>query len=312
VARGYVPTLVLLSAVWGATFIFVKVAVEELDPVVATGLQFAFAGTALAVLLGHRQGARGGALALRATGRSGIVLGLLNGAVPFLLLAWGEQRVSAGTAAIATSTVPIFTSLLAIRVRPSERAGGLRLVGIVVGLGGVAVLAGLQPEAGWEFAAGVLAVVAAAVCYSAANLFVQVRFAGASSLAVATVTALVAAAALLVPALLRLPDEAPSAKALGSTAALGIVATGLAWVVLFRAIGLYGAGRMSFTTYLIPAFALAYGALFLDEGVSAASIAGLALVLAGVGLGSGLMAPRRRPAALEPGTVEEPARSPGG
>ncbi len=292
--RGYLPSLLLLASIWGASYLFIKVAVEEMEPAALMSLRLVLAGATLAVVLASQLGWRRAFAEVRATGRHGVVLAVLNGALPFWLIAWGEKHVDSGIAAIANSTVPIFVALLAIRLRPSERPAGMRLVGILVGLCGVAVLAGFHPEGGAWAVAGTLAVVVASLSYARANLYTQDHFATTSTLVIATAAATIGALVLFPFGLLELPDQVPSAQALASVAALGIVGTSFASLILYRMLKAYGSSRTTLVTYLLPGFALFYGAVFLDEPVTANAIVGLVLILAGVALGSGAVRTRRR------------------
>ena len=157
--------------------------------------------------------------------------------------------------------MPIFVALLALKFRPSERVPGLRLVGILLGLAGVGVLAGFHPEGGWWAVAGTLAVVVASLSYACANLFAQRRFSTTAPLVIAT-SAVVWGTVILLPlALFQLPDQVPSAKALGSVAALGILGTAVASLILYRMLKMYGSSRTSLVTYLLPPFALFYGVI---------------------------------------------------
>src|SRR5204863_8612418 len=106
----------------------------------------------------------------------GGLVALTTSAEPFTLVAWGEKHVDSGVAAIANASVPICIALLAVRVNPAERPRGLRLVGVLIGLVGVGVLAGVKPSGGWWAAAGILAITVASVCYAVSNLFTQARF----------------------------------------------------------------------------------------------------------------------------------------
>ena len=299
--RGYLPFLLFLSALWGASYLFIKVGVTEMEPAFMATLRTWFAAAILLAVLVATLGARPAVAALRATGRHGIVLGLINAALPFWLIAWGETRIDSGVAAIANSTVPIFVVLLAIRFRPSERATGQRMVGIVIGLVGVGVLVGVHPEGGWWAILGTLAVVLSSVCYASSNLYTQAYFSGTAPIVTATAAITTAAVVVLPFGLLQIPAQTPSAKALGATAALGIFGTAIAYLVLYRMIGSYGAARTSMVTYLMPVFALVYGAAFLDESIRGTAVLGLALILAGVALGSGVARiGRRSPAPVSP------------
>jgi drug/metabolite transporter (DMT)-like permease len=296
-SRGYLPLLLFLSALWGASYLFIKVAVEEIEPAAMIELRLILAGAVLTGFLLWRLGLARAIAELRRTGWPGVVLGALNGAIPFTLIAWGEKHIDSGVAAIANSTVPIFVVLLAIRFRPSERATGLRLVGVLVGLVGVGVLAGFDPEGGRWAVAGTMAVVVASLSYAAANLYTQDHFADASPLVTATAAILSGAVVLLPFALFQIPGELPSAEALGSVAALGILGTAVASIVLYRMLVAYGSARTTLVTYLLPPFALFYGVMFLDERVTVNAVLGLILILAGVALGAGVLRlPRRREA----------------
>jgi drug/metabolite transporter (DMT)-like permease len=288
VARGYVPLLLSVALIWGASFMFIKVAVEEIAPAAAMALRLAFAGLFLVPFLLVQQGVRQTVAGIRGTGRGAIFLGFMNAALPFTLISWGEQHVDSSIAAIGNSPVPIFVALLAIRFQHSERIRGLRLAGVVLGFVGVAVLAGFQPEGSWLAVAGTLACVAAALAYAISNLFTQRRYRETQPLVLVTAASLAGAALLTPLALFQLPNEIPSGRALGSVAALGIAGTAIAMIIFFRMLASYGASRASLVTYLVPVTAIAYGVFLLDERLSASAIVGLVLILGGVALGSGV------------------------
>jgi drug/metabolite transporter (DMT)-like permease len=286
--RGYVVMLGILAASWGASYLFIKVAVEDLEPAPMMCLRLVLAFAALFPVLVYASGFRGAVSGIRETGRGGALLGLINMAVPFTLIAWGEKHVDSGVAAIANSTVPIFVALLAIRFRPSERVRGMRLFGVVLGLVGVGVLTGLNPDGGWWAIAGTLAVVLASLSYAAANLYAPARFSDTSPLLVSATTTFWATVILIPFALLQWPDHMPSWKALGSVAALGLLGTAFATLILYRMLNEYGSSRTSLVTYLLPPMALFYGVTILGEQIHLNAALGLVLILAGVALGSGL------------------------
>ncbi len=287
--RAYVPLLLTLAAVWGASYLFIKVAVDEIAPVAMVEGRLLLAALALSVYLISQLGLGPAVQAMRAAGWQAVLLGVVNGAIPFTLIAWGEQHVDSGVAAIANATVPLFLLLLAIRFRPSERASGLRLAGLGLGLAGVVVLSGMQSESGWWAIAGTLAVVVASIAYASGALYAQSRLADTTGHALAAASMLGAAVVLLPLALLELPQHVPSGKALGSLAALSLAGTAFAQLVLFRIIRLHGPARTSLVTYLLPPTALLYGALFLDEPLTVAELAGLGLIFLGVAVGSGVL-----------------------
>jgi drug/metabolite transporter (DMT)-like permease len=295
-ARGYLPLLAIVAAIWGSSYMFIKVAVDEIEPTAMMCLRLILAAAVLVPVLFVLVGARKAVAEMRATGWGAFVVGLLNMALPFTLIAWGEKYIDSGIAAIANASVPIFVALLALRFNPGERVSGLRLAGVLVGFAGVGVLAGLDPEGGWWAIAGTLAIVAASLCYAGANHYVQHRFSRTSALVIATASS-VTGAVLLVPfALFQLPAEMPSWKALGSVAVLGVLGTAVALLFFYRMLNRYGAARASLVTYLLPPTALIYGALILDEAIRLNAILGLALILAGVALGSGVFRLARREA----------------
>jgi drug/metabolite transporter (DMT)-like permease len=191
-------------------------------------------------------------------------------------------------AAIANSTVPIFVALLAIRFRPSERVTGMRLFGVLLGLLGVGVLTGLNPEGGWWAIAGTLAVVVASFSYACANLYAPARFGSTEPIVVAAATTFWGMILLIPLSLFQLPDQMPGWKALASVAALGLIGTAFATLILYRMLNTYGSSRTSLVTYLLPPMALFYGVTILDEQIHLNAALGLLLILAGVALGSGV------------------------
>src|SRR5262249_10653306 len=167
VSRRYALYLVVLGAIWGSSYLFIKVGVRDLSPALLIEIRLLCAPPVLVAFAVQRQGwdARRGAW------RPGVVLGVLNAAVPFTLIAWGERYVDSGTAAVTNSSVPIWLAILAIWFVPSERSTGLRAVGVALGLAGVAILAGVHPQGGWKGVLGTGAIIVASISYAAANLY---------------------------------------------------------------------------------------------------------------------------------------------
>ncbi|MCC6224559.1 MAG: DMT family transporter [Thermoleophilia bacterium] len=291
--RGYLPLLLFLASLWGASYMLIKIALHELEPAAMMTLRLFLAAAVLIAILLAQAGWRGALEGAREVGRRGLVLGLVNAALPFWLIAWGEKHVDSGVAAIANSTVPIFVAVLAIRLNPGERSRGLRLVGILAGLVGVGVLTGFHPGGGWWAVAGTLSVVLSSLCYAWANLFTQRHFTRTAPLVLATVAVTTAAFLILPFGLAQLPGRLPGWETLGSVALLGTAGTAVAYLVHFRLVTSYGSSRSSLVTYLLPAFALFYGSVFLGEPLTLAALLGLGLILGGVGLGSGLVRRRR-------------------
>ena len=293
-ARGYVTTLLVLAAIWGSSFMFIKVAVDELTPATTMLGRCLVATLALGGILVARRGFRGAVRCLRDFGRAGFVLGIVSTALPFWLIAWGETRIDSGIAAIANASMPIFVALLALRFAPGERVTGFRAFGIGLGIFGVAVLAGVDPQGGWAGVVGTLAVVLASVSYAVGTLFSQRKLGDSSGLLVSTASAFWGAVVLLPLGIAEAPAELPGWQALGSVVMLGVFGTAIGLLLYLYMIGHFGSSRASLVVYLLPVTALAYGAIFLDETIRVTAIVGLALILAGVALGSGAVKPTRR------------------
>src|SRR3954453_3334941 len=273
-----------LALIWGSSFMLIKVADREVEPSTLILGRLWLATLTLAVVVPLLTDGRVVAADLRAHWRPLVVIGLLNTAVPFWLLSWGETRIDSGLASILQASVPIFNALLAFGFFHSERVTGRRLVGVAIGFVGVAVLVGAQPHAK---VLGALAVVGMALCYAAGGLLTRRNLSTARPHAIALGTALFAAIAVLPAGVLQAPHQMPSAKTIASVVVLGTVCTALAYLIFFTIIARAGAGYAALVTYLVPPVALIYGAVFLGESVGAAALVGLVLILAGVTLGTG-------------------------
>jgi drug/metabolite transporter (DMT)-like permease len=297
--RSYALLIGSLAAIWGASYLFIKVAVRDFPPAAMIELRLAVAGILLALFLVARIGWRNALRELRATGRWGFAIGIVNGAIPFTLFAWGEKHIDSGIAAVANASVPIFNAVLVPWLLPAERLSRRRLAGVLVGIVGVGVLALAQPTVSWWFVAGTTAVVVASISYAFGGILAQHSLSNARGPTLAAASMLGGAVALLPLALVDLPDHTPGWKPVASLAALTLAGTALAQLILFRAIRLHGSARTSLVTYLMPPAALVYGALLLDEPVTAASLGGLLLIMLGVALGSGVLVFARRAAAVQ-------------
>jgi drug/metabolite transporter (DMT)-like permease len=283
VTRSYVPPLLVLSAIWGSSYMFIKVALRDFPSAALVDARLLSAAVVLVTFVV----ARGGVRRVRPAVAPGAVVGLVGMAIPFLLITWGETHIDSGVAAVANSSVPIFVALLALRFAPTERPGRLGVAGLAIGLAGVAVVVGIRPGGGWWGVVGTLAVVVASLCYALSSLFVQRRLVvGGPELAATSV--LWGAIAMLPFALADLPEDV-GWKPLGSVLALGVVATGIATLIVNRLIAAHGSARTMLVNYLLPGFALFYGVTLLGEPLTAAELGGLALILAGVTLAAGLL-----------------------
>ena len=273
--------LLCLSAVWGASFLFIKLGVDQLAPSVVVLGRLVVGVLVLLPLVAMR----GGLAPLRPYAVSLVVLGAFNNALPFWLLGFAETRLDSGLTGVVQAAAPIFTVLLAGWIDPSQHVRGIRLAGIAIGFVGVALLVGVQH--GGEITAA-LAVVATALCYAASVLFAGRTMRGLPPLLI-SVGQLGSAAVLIAPlGLAQLPSQAPSAKTIAAIVTLGALGSGIAYLLYFAIIASAGASRAILVTYLVPAFALFYGAVFRDETVSATALGGLALILGGVALATGL------------------------
>ena len=283
----YWPLLLLLAAIWGASFACIKFAVEDIEPAPMMAIRTLTAGLVLLGYLALTTGGRHAVAELRRYWRPALVLGTLNAAIPFWLVAWGEKRIDSSIAGIAQATVPIFTFLLAARFLPHEPVGTTRIIGVAIGFVGVAVLAGLDPDGGRLALVGTLAVVLSSLSYGAAGVYGQHRVRTVPGPVLATGSMLAGGCILLPLALFELPTHAPDAATVVSVLVLTLLGTAFAQLILFHMLRVFGSRRLSLVTYLIPGFAVFWGAVLLDEPITLAALGGLVLILGGVALASG-------------------------
>jgi len=276
--------LLALAAIWGASFLFIKVAVRELTPATLIVGRLGLAALTLALIAPAAVGTRETLRQFREHWLWLVVVALVNTAIPFWLLSWGETRIDSGLASIIQASVPIFNALIAFVAFHEVRVTGSRLVGVGVGFVGVALLVGAQPEGK---VLGALAVVGMAFCYGLGGLLTGRCLKSAQPLVVGLASTIVATLVWLPVGVAQSPSETPGWKTIASVIALGIPGTALAYLLFFALISGAGAAYTSLVTYLIPPIALAYGAIFLGERFGAAAFGGLALILAGVALGTG-------------------------
>jgi drug/metabolite transporter (DMT)-like permease len=272
----------ILAALWGASYLFIKVSLGDLDPVVIVFGRTALGALVLAPVAMRRKafGALRGRLAPIA------VLALVQVVAPFLLITVGEQHIASSLAGILVSSAPIFTALLAIRWAQAERSRGWRAVGIVVGILGVALLFGVDLSTRLAALLGGLAVLTASLGYAVGALYLKQRLSDVPAVATAAGTMAISAL-LLVPALpFAFPAHGPGLDTIGSMAALGAGGTGLAFLIFYTMINDVGPARASIVAYVAPGFAVVYGATILDERIRITTLAGLALILVGSYLGA--------------------------
>jgi len=286
--------LVLLAALWGASFLFMRHAAPAFGPIALVQVRVTIAALILIVLLlvhGDRAALRSHALAL------GFV-GVMNSAVPFVLLTYATLYVTGGFAAILNATTPMWTALvgwvwLRERIRPSQ------WLGLAIGVAGVSVLLwgrlDMRPgSTQWQVTLAIGAALLGAVAYGTSATFAKKRLAGVPALVVATGSQIAAAGVLLPLAIFAWPAQMPGVGAWASAVALAVACTALAYLLYFRLIARVGAVRAAAVTFLVPVFATAWGAIFLDEAVTLQMLGGGCIILAGTALALGLVgAPRR-------------------
>jgi drug/metabolite transporter (DMT)-like permease len=282
--------LAVLALVWGASFMFIKVAVRELAPATLITGRLASAALALGAVALVSLGARRTAAELRRAWRPLVVVALVNTALPFWLLSWGETRLDSGLASIIQAAVPIFNAGLAFGFFRESRVTGLRLAGLGIGFVGVALLVGAQPHGK---VLGAVAVVAMALCYAVGSLLAGRHLPGTPPLVVALASTAVSALVAAPLGIAQAPHATVAWKTIGSVLVLGLLGTALAYLLFFALIRDAGPSYATLVTYLVPPIALAYGAIFLGERVSPAALGALALVLVGVALGTGALRPER-------------------
>ena len=270
--RADTARLVLLAAIWGASFLFNRITAPVLGPVLTAELRTLIAGIALAVYFGFA----GFNPEWRRWGRQYVIVGILTSALPFLLWAYAALTLTAGLMSVLNATSPMWGALWsAVLLR--ERLTARQVLGLVIGVFGVALVT--QPQAG-ELVP-VLAALAAAFCYGLAGAYMKRWASGVPSRGMAVGTQL-AAGVLLIPFIaVSPPATAPTPLVVASMLALGLVCGAIAYLLYFRLIADIGATGALTVTYLIPVFGVLWGALFLGEAISAPMLAGGALVILG-------------------------------
>jgi drug/metabolite transporter (DMT)-like permease len=295
--RSWLIDFVLLAAVWGASFMFMRLAAHEMGALPAAGLRVIVAALfLLPLLLLKRQGA-----ALRHHWKLTFAVGVLNSAIPFVCFTYALLSITTGLSAILNATVPLFGAAVAwawLKDRPS----GSRVLGLAVGFIGVTMLAwdkaSFQPDAsgtttGWA----VLAVLFACLCYGTSASVAKRYMGGLPSLVSATGSQIGASLALLPLTLVYWPAQAPSLQAWAAVLVLGVVCTGLAYILYFRLIERAGPARALSVTFAIPAFAVFYGVLLLGESITPWMVLCALVIIAGTTLSTGLVSLGRRPVA---------------
>lgn len=283
--------LILLSLLWGGSFLFVGLALGNLPALSIVWLRVALATGMLAAVLALQ----GMAFPPRRAWAALAVMGLLNNVVPFTLYTLAQGQIGAGPTAILNATTPLFTLVVAALATRAERLTAARTVGLVAGLGGVAVLMGGAGAGGT--AAAQAACLCAALSYAFAGVWGR-RFSAMGLSPLATAFGMLAAsAAMLAPVMLVIDRPwslpAPPRSAVIAIAALAVLSTAWAYLLYFRLLASAGAVNLALVTFLIPVSAIAFGILLLGETLHPRHLTGLALILAGLAIIDGRLL--RRP-----------------
>jgi drug/metabolite transporter (DMT)-like permease len=285
--------LLSLAALWGASFLFMRLGAGEFGPLALAALRCLGATLFLLPALVSR----GQWPALRDNWRAIGLVGITNSALPFALYGVALLVINAGLSAIFNAATPLWAAAIGA-LWLHERLGPMRVLGLGIGLAGVVGLAwdkaGLSAnEHGVSATVAIAACLAATLLYGFSANFAKKKLAGVPSMALATGSQLSAALVLALPAWIQRPSVMPSATAWVSLALLAVLCTGVAYILYFRLIAHIGATSASAVTFLIPAFAAAFGWLFLGEMLTGSMLAGGAVILVGTALAMGLV-PRQR------------------
>ncbi len=295
---GDTAKLILLGAIWGASFIGVEVALRGFEPLTIAALRITLAAIALlaiARLRGEALPRGAGTWALLAA------TGALSSAVPFYLIGWGQQHIDSSLSAILMGTSPLAALVLAHFATPDERINATRLCGVALGFGGILALVGVDALQGMSASLlGQLAVMLASVCYVTSALLAR-RLQGVTALSASALVLAITACYLLPVALWLQPPAgyAPRADAWGALLFLGLVPTALAYLLRFQLIASAGVTFMAQVAYLIPLFGVLWGWLLLGEQPGERAWLALALILGGIylarrgGVGRARAAPPR-------------------
>lgn len=282
--------LFALGAIWGASYIFIRVAVEPFGPLFLMFVRVALSGM---ILQGYAR-LRRQKLNILGHWRRFIVLGFLGSALPFSLIAWAELTVTASMAAILMSTTPLFTTFVAA-VGLGERLTVYKLIGAILGIIGVTVTVGGSDMAmNMEALAATIALLAATLSYAIGGVYAKRFFTGLNNLSMSTGQLLFAAIILAPFAAMDLPDHALPVDALLAALALVVLCTAFAYQLYYYLVISAGPINALTVTLLIPVFGVIFGAILLQESISPGIIVGLAIVLCSVGLVTGIISPRRQ------------------
>jgi drug/metabolite transporter (DMT)-like permease len=278
---GELALLLVLAALWGASYTFIRVAVATIPPITLIAGRTAIAGLLLLIIM-HWRGVRMPTDA--ATWRRFLFQACLNSVIPWTMIAWGERTLDAGLATILNSTSPIFTFFLTLAVSRHEALTSRKLFGVAAGMAGICLIVGMQALAGFgEQLTAQIVTVLAAICYAGAAIFSR-GFKGLDPMAPAA-GSLLCGAVVLIPLGLVVEQPwtiTPSANSLLALLGLAVFSTAAAFVIYFRLIQTLGSVGTTAQAYLRVPIGVAIGVLFLGEQLSPTAWVGLACVVVGV------------------------------
>lgn len=288
-ASSWHVSFLVLSTIWGASFMFIKVELDALDPLEIALARVVFGSAALLIVLAIR---REGLPRGRTVWRDLFVVALFYNSIPFSLFAFGEQHASSIVAAIGNATTPLWTVVFAIALLTSEPATRARVGGVLIGFLGVLILLGPWEGLGGPSLLGTLLCLGPGVCYGFAFAYTRRHLSGRpeSPVALAGAQVLVATAQLAV--VTPFFSSAPShltLKVWGSILALGALGTGLAYVLSYEIIGRAGATTASLVTYVVPLFATFFGVVLLSESLTWNEPVGAAVIILGAAVSQGVL-----------------------
>jgi drug/metabolite transporter (DMT)-like permease len=288
-ARSWTIDFVLLAAIWGASFLFMRIATVEFGAIATAAVRVAIATAFLWPLLLLRGLGR----QLRTHWKPVFMIGLLNSGIPFALFAFALLSITTGLSAVLNATAPLFGGLIAWAWL-KERPTAARSLGLAVGFLGVAMLAwdkaSFKPDAGgYSPGWAVLACLLACACYGVAALAAKRYLAGLPPLVTATGSLMGATLGLAVPAFFFWPAQMPGVHAWLALLAVGVLCTGIAYILYFRLIEQAGPPRALAVTFVVPVFAMLYGTLFLGEDVTGWMLLCAAVIVCGTALSTGLL-----------------------
>lgn len=267
-----------VSVLWGIPYLFIKVAVDDgVPPAFLAWVRVVLGAAVLLTLAWH-----GGLLSsLRGRWRWLAVFAVVEITVPFPLIAAGELHVSSSLAAILIAAAPLFVAVLALRFDATERVTEERLAGLMIGLGGVVALVGIDAAGNADELVGAAAILISALCYAIGPMILKRHLADLDPRASMAAALAIAALVLAPAAAIDPPSEVPSGSAVVALVVLGIFCTAAAFAIYAALVVEVGAGRALVITYVAPVVAVALGVAILGEQLGAGAIAGLLLILAG-------------------------------